>query len=525
MEQRSHPVAAEMRSDDSTAPPPPPPAAAAAAEAPPPKRDRHIVTWTPQEDDLLRDQVAIHGTDNWTSIAAQFKDKTGRQCRRRWYTCLNSECKKGGWSPEEDMILCEAQKIFGNRWTEIAKVVSGRTDNAVKNRFSTLCKKRAKHEASSKENSGSFANPKNKRVITHDGRIVDGTAESSAPIKQIRYGISDLTENHSTHERLLRQQGMQEEQLRPPLAVLVQNFNSVGGFPTQVPVNNNTKATLHGVPNNKIRGTFFRRDDPKLAALFQQADLLSSLAAKVNTENTSQSLEDAWKELQDYLIQTEESGLLRRKISGMDFLLDDFKDLIEDLKSVNTGCQLPLREPDLQGESQSSSEYSTGSTQPLNTRGSKNVQHAEECSLNNNASVSGIHEDVLCPSINSGQGTQGIENIQQQDEGCSLNHNSEISGFHVDVLCSSINDGQAILPSSEELKEKNGNICTLPNSEFSSPLQTMPLFRTLAEGIPSPKFSASERQFLMSVFGLSSPASSPNSIQQPSCKRALLDIL
>jgi hypothetical protein len=44
----------------------------------------------------------------------------------RWYTYLNSDFKRGGWSPEEDMLLCEAQRVFGNRWTEIAKVVSGR---------------------------------------------------------------------------------------------------------------------------------------------------------------------------------------------------------------------------------------------------------------------------------------------------------------------------------------------------------------------------------------------------------------
>jgi hypothetical protein len=27
----------------------------------------------------------------------------------RWYNYLNSECKKGGWSREEDMLLCEVR--------------------------------------------------------------------------------------------------------------------------------------------------------------------------------------------------------------------------------------------------------------------------------------------------------------------------------------------------------------------------------------------------------------------------------
>ncbi len=46
---------------------------------------------------------------------------------------------------------------------------------------------------------------------------------------------------------------------------------------------------------DKIQGTFLKKDDPKLNALMQQAELLSSLALKVNTENTDQSLENAWK--------------------------------------------------------------------------------------------------------------------------------------------------------------------------------------------------------------------------------------
>ncbi|GAB2279677.1 Transcription factor myb88 [Dionaea muscipula] len=108
------------------------------------QKERRIVTWTQEEDDLRGEQISTHGdssTQNWSLIASNLNDKTTRQCRRRWYTCLNTDFKKGGWSPEEDTLLCEAQKLYGNRWTEIAKVVSGRTDNAVKNRFSTLSKK------------------------------------------------------------------------------------------------------------------------------------------------------------------------------------------------------------------------------------------------------------------------------------------------------------------------------------------------------------------------------------------------
>ncbi len=30
------------------------------------------------------------------------------------------------WSPEEDQLLIEAHQIYGNKWAEIAKVLSGK---------------------------------------------------------------------------------------------------------------------------------------------------------------------------------------------------------------------------------------------------------------------------------------------------------------------------------------------------------------------------------------------------------------
>ena len=44
-----------------------------------------------------------------------------------------------------------------------------------------------------------------------------------------------------------------------------------------------------------IQRPFLKKDDPKITALTQQAELLSSLALKVSEENTDQSLENAWK--------------------------------------------------------------------------------------------------------------------------------------------------------------------------------------------------------------------------------------
>ncbi|KAK7386956.1 hypothetical protein VNO78_27366 [Psophocarpus tetragonolobus] len=451
------------------------------------KKERHIVSWTQEEDDTLREQIGIHGTENWAIIASKFKDKTTRQCRRRWYTYLNSDFKKGGWSAEEDILLCEAQKIFGNRWTEIAKVVSGRTDNAVKNRFSTLCRKREKYAALAKENSTSYINSNNKRIISQHYNNTDATPESGVPNKKMRRAhIPDGAEKIKFGDRShLRNGTPTNQQPRAPFAVLSQNSHNVNNLPEQHHVcNPNSNSSDQ---NNKIQGTFLKKDDPKICALMQQAELLSSLALKVDTENMDQSFENAWKVLQEFLNRTKESDIPGDKIPAL-------KDMIEDLKS-SLGESQAWRQVERYEDSPGSSGYSTGST-------------------------------LLCQSAG-----EILEHSLLQDIGTDLK--SEQLGDEKGVgrdekgVVSTANVGQDNLPYCEEQIKKDGIVSTSSRLEFSSPLQVTPQFKSLAAGIPSPQFSESERNFLRKTLGMESPSINPgaNSSQSPHCKRALLPSL
>lgn len=58
--------------------------------------------------------------------------------------------------------------------------------------------------------------------------------------------------------------------------------------------------SLFAAQSYRTQGTFLKKDDPKITALMQQAELLSSLALKVNTDGTEQSLENAWKVRYDF---------------------------------------------------------------------------------------------------------------------------------------------------------------------------------------------------------------------------------
>ena len=97
--------------------------------------------WTEEEDAKLKALVEEHGCAKWAVIAAVMKSKTSKQCRRRWKNVLDMDAKCSSWTPEEDQQLIAYHGELGNKWTEISRRFGDRTDNAVKNRWHSLCRK------------------------------------------------------------------------------------------------------------------------------------------------------------------------------------------------------------------------------------------------------------------------------------------------------------------------------------------------------------------------------------------------
>ncbi|KAI3962831.1 hypothetical protein MKW92_048226 [Papaver armeniacum] len=99
--------------------------------------------WTPEEDQKLTDYIHKNGHRSWRALPKLAGlNRCGKSCRLRWSNYLKPGIKRGKFSDDEEKLIISLHSALGNKWSQIATHLPGRTDNEIKNYWNTHIKKK-----------------------------------------------------------------------------------------------------------------------------------------------------------------------------------------------------------------------------------------------------------------------------------------------------------------------------------------------------------------------------------------------
>ena len=129
--------------------------------------------FTQTEDEKIVEHVLKFGPKKWSLLVKKMPERSAKQCRERWMNSLNPHINKKPWTEQEDQLIVQLVRKYGNKWALISKFLPGRSDNSIKNRWNSSLSRRLINSPNS--------SPIIKPSIDHDQKLLSTETNSNAP--------------------------------------------------------------------------------------------------------------------------------------------------------------------------------------------------------------------------------------------------------------------------------------------------------------------------------------------------------
>lgn len=107
--------------------------------------------WSQHEDQQLVNASKQVGVGKWVEISDILKTRSPKQCRERWHQNLRPDLNHTPITAEEGRFIEDQVLKHGRRWADIARQLTNRSDNAVKNWWNGGMNRRKREERAQRD--------------------------------------------------------------------------------------------------------------------------------------------------------------------------------------------------------------------------------------------------------------------------------------------------------------------------------------------------------------------------------------